>query len=141
MKRIVDHWCIYYVWIYNYFQKKKNFKGATGVAGNFVLIPILLYVMFYLVVPVVVLSTGNTGNNFIREHSLMFKVGGAGLVVPIVFYVLNNRFVKSRVEELLAISNWEESPYYKRGKRIVLFHLVFIFLSIPISVGIGILIL
>ncbi|TSJ44728.1 hypothetical protein [Fluviicola chungangensis] len=139
MKKILNHWCLYYVWTLKYFQRKK-FNGAKEIAGNLVIAPILLYLMFYVIVPIVIIFSDEK-NNFLRENRWVFILIGTLAIVPIIGYITNLKYVKSKVEELLSIDNWKETSYYKKGRNIFLFHLIYPFLSIPIVLLIMILLL
>jgi hypothetical protein len=139
MKKILNHWCLYYVWTLKYFQGKK-FIGAKEMAGNLAIATNILYLMLYFIVPIVIILSDEK-SNFFRENRLVFILVGTLVIVPIIGYITNLKYVKSKVEELLSIDNWKETSYYKKGRNIFLFHLIYPFLSIPIVLIIMILLL
>lgn len=130
MKKILNHWCLYYVWTLKYFQRKK-FKGAKEIAGNLTSVTIILYLMIYVIVPIVIIFSDEK-NNFLRENRLVFILIGTLVIMPIIGYVTNLKYVKSKVEELSNMDNWKDTHYYKKGRNLFLFHLIYPFLSVPI---------
>lgn len=130
MKKILNHWCLYYVWTLKYFQRKK-FKGAKEIAGDLTSVTIILYLMIYAIVPIVIIFSDEK-NNFLRENKLVFILVGTLLIMPIIGYVTNLKYVKSKVEELSNMDNWKDTHYYKKGRNLFLFHLIYPFLSVPI---------
>ena len=130
MKKILNHWCLYYVWTWKYFQRKQ-FKGAKEIAGNLTSVTIIIYLMIYVIVPIVIIFSDRK-TNFLRENAWVFILVGTLVMMPIIGYVTNLNHVKSKVEELSNMENWKETPYYKKGRNIFLFHLIYPFLSIPI---------
>lgn len=139
MKKILNHWCLYYVWALNYFDRGDQRK-AKEVAGNLVFVPIAMYLMLYLVVPIIAVFTAEK-TNLLREYGWILILIAAIFIGPIIGYLSNLKYVKSRIEELLAIDDWENSLLNKKGRNIFLFHLIFTFASIPISMVIGFVIL
>ena len=139
MKKILNHWCLYYVWVLNYFDRG-DLRKAKEVASNLVFVPIAMYLMLYLVVPIVVVFA-DEGRNLLREYGWIFILIIAIFISLVIGYLSNLKYVKSRIEELLDIDDWESSIYNKKGRNIFLFHLIFTFVSIPISMFIGVIIL
>jgi hypothetical protein len=132
MKRIIDHWTIYYFWIFKFFQKK-NSKGAKYIAENLVPIPMLIYLILYIIVPIVLMTQKIP--HFITENRVILIFALAAITLFLTGYFLKSGYVKQRLHFYNSFKNWHESIHYKRGRRIVRFHLFFSFASVPILVG------
>jgi hypothetical protein len=141
MKKIIDHWCLYYVWILKYFEQKKHKEFAQGTAERLLLIPLLLYVMLYLVVPVVLVFASGNASSFMRNNRLLLMVIFGAVVLPGWRFFQRRPYVKEQLALLRNTENWRALGYYQKGKRIVVFHVVFTFLSVPVSFGIIVLLL
>ena len=116
MRRILNHWCLYYVWALKYFERKK-FKGAKEMAGNLTSVTIILYLMIYVIVPIAIIFSDEK-NNFLRENRWVFIQVGTLVLVPINGSITNLKYVKKKVEGLLNMDNWESTTYYKKGRNI-----------------------
>ena len=142
--KIIEHWCIHFVWLKKYYEKKYG-KSGNDYAFNLTLIPLLIYLMLYIIVPCSLLYMGLTQSkgdytNLLKENRGIFILLLV-LLLTILLTFFKWKTVKIRIDELEHVVNWFESEYYKKGRKNLRFHIVFTFLSIPISFILGFFIL
>lgn len=142
-KKIIDHWCIYYVWYIrrhmkwaqtlndknnNKVSKDKILKLSKDAAGRMVLIPILLYLAIYIGVPFIVYFFGSS--KVVRENKWFIVIVISLIIGFYVYPAVNaNAYIKEKIDELMSIEDWDSSVYKKKGRRYFWFHHIFPFVS------------
>jgi hypothetical protein len=137
IETIIKHWCLYYMWLVRYFEKGRLKSGAKAMAERLLVSSILIYISVYIVLPLVILFSGES--NPMREHRLLFLILYMLVAVPVFSLIGKSTRIKEVLEALRNVEDWYGSALYKKGKRIVLFHFVFSFLSVPLVIGMMIL--
>jgi hypothetical protein len=131
--RIIRHWCLYYMWLLRYFEKGRLRKGAKDMAERLLIICITIYAAAFIVLPIGI--PFSNGSNPFREHRLIFIVLFLLVLIAGISLIGQSKLIKETLKQLTDIEDWYNSPWYRRGKRIVLFHFIFSFLSVPIVIG------
>ncbi len=129
MNKLISHWLLYFFWIKKYFESK-NVRGASEMAQNMVLVSTLLYIVIYILSPLVVLSFG--GSSILKDYKLIVILFFCFILYPMILAFTNRKNIKERLREWDGLQNWKESYLYKKGRFWARFHFIFILISIPL---------
>jgi hypothetical protein len=128
MKKIVEHWCLYYFATFKYFEKKK-FKGAKDIAQQLLITQIFLYFGLSIILPITLAFFNSS--NVLKENKWIIALIVVVIILPILdVFVNKSNVIKNKMADLQNIENWELSEEKRKGK-------VWFFAHIIITICIG----
>lgn len=135
MKKLIQHFTLLYFWLEKYFHRK-GIRNSTNVALSIILTLPLIYLMIYIVAPIVALFFEN-GNDILREYKWLLACIFSFLILPSILIFTKRSNIDKQIQELSQIKNWENSEMYRKGRYWIRFHLYFPYLSLIFIISIG----
>lgn len=128
MKKIVEHWCLYYFATFKYFEKRK-FKGAKDIAQELLILQIFLYFGLLIILPITLAFFKSS--NVLKENKWIIALIAVVVILPILDIFINkSNVIKNKMTDLQHIENWESSSENRTGK-------IWFFAHIIITICIG----
>jgi hypothetical protein len=133
---MIKKWCLFYVWLFRYLTIKFGELKSKEISINVINALIILYIGIYILIPLTVFYFKSS--YIIKECRIVFLLL---LIFPFLFKLPKK--IKSKIDlhcnyfQSIKDEDWVKSKYYKKGKFLFLFHLIFPFISIIFAIVVG----